>query len=227
MKTLLIVDGADVCRAPIIEYTLRSALAGPGWLGSVAIASRGLTAQVGAAMCTAAADRLGVSPASVAFFTGHRAERLTPADVANAGLILTAERDQRSAIGALQRGAQVRTFTVKEARVLATLLREDVQAGVTPPPADLPALAAALQAIRGVIPVIEPAVKTSAFHWKREATDPLSMADGHELASLHRHTVEEARETALVLGTFLAEALRFEPVVAPPAPASLHWIRRA
>jgi protein-tyrosine phosphatase len=229
VATVLVVDGADVCRAPIVEFTLRQSFKDAAWLRQVRVISRGLEARPGTTMCETAADRLGFTATVVGFYVSHRAAELQPGDVAGADLILTAERDQRAAVARLVPGSQQRIFTLKEARVLATMLTERVHGGQLPPPSDLPTLVGALHAARGAIPVIEPPVKTNAFHWRRAgAQDPLSIADGHDVASLHRHVVNECWSSALAFGGHLADTVQFDlTMVRPPDPARLHWPRRA
>lgn len=229
MGTVLVVDGADVCRAPIVEFTLRQAFKDAAWLGSVRMISRGLEAQPGAALCETAAVRLGSTRVAIGFYGLHRATELQPGDVADAGLILTAERDQRAAVARLAPGSQARIFTLKEARVLAAVLSDRMRRGEAKPPVDLAALTSGLHATRGSIPVIEPPVTTNAFHWRRAGTqDPLSIADGHEVTSLHRHVVNECWSSALAFGGHLADAVQSDLArVRQPDPARLRWPRRA
>jgi len=63
MSTVLVVDGADVCRAPIMEFTLKSGFADAAWLKDAAVLSRGLTAEPGRTMCEVAAGRIGFTSA--------------------------------------------------------------------------------------------------------------------------------------------------------------------
>ena len=228
MSTVLVVDGADVCRAPIMEFTLKSGFADAAWLKDVAVLSRGLTAEPDHTMCEVAAGRIGFTSAAIGFYGAHRAVRLTRDDVAAASLVLTAERDQRSSVVRLLPGTQARVFTWKEARVLATLVTERVLSGRLAPPADLAELAQQLHASRGSIPVIEPPVRTAAFHWRRQpATDPLSITDGHDEATgMHRSVVDESRQTAVALTGLLADLARAERHERVVDPARIDWWRR-
>ena len=97
MSTVLVVDGADVCRAPITEFTLRSGF-DQAWLADVKVISRGLEAEPDHTMCDVAGDRIGFTSSSIGFYGAHRSEKLTRDDIAGASLVLTAERDQRSAV---------------------------------------------------------------------------------------------------------------------------------
>ena len=207
MNTLLIVDGGDVCRAPIVEFTLQKQLGGAGWLGDLEIESRGLELQDTTEMCTFAAARLGASTRALSFSRGHRAAALDEDVAAAAGLILTAERPQRSAVARMAPIARARTFTLKEALVLVSVLTDEVRAGTARRPTGLVELAELLHDIRGSIPLIEPPLKTSVFHRDRAlpAADPLTLVDGHDDAGLHRHATDETYQVSLTLGSRLVD----------------------
>jgi protein-tyrosine-phosphatase len=179
-------------------------------------------------MCEVAADRIGSTGPSIAFHGAHRSHRLTREDVASATLVLTAERDQRSAIVRFVPGSQARVFTWKEARVLATIVTERVANGATAAPADLQELARLLHASRGSIPVIEPPVKTAAFHWRRQPpTDPLSIVEGHdETRATHRAAVDESRKTAVALTGLFVDLAKAERHERRSDPARIDWWRR-
>jgi protein-tyrosine phosphatase len=225
---MLVVDGADVCRAPIMEFTLKSGFGDAAWLADTTIASRGLEAEPDRTMCDVAAGRIGFTSGAIGFYGAHRSHQLTRDEIAGAALILTAERDQRSSVVRLLPGTQTRVFTWKEARVLATIVTERVASGATAAPTDVAGLAALLHASRGSIPVIEPPVKTAAFHWRRQpATDPLSVTDGHEeSAALHKHAVDESRQTAVALTGLFVDLARAERPERRVDEARIDWWRR-
>jgi len=227
MSTVLIIDGADVCRAPITEFTLRSGF-DQAWLADTTVVSRGLEAEPDRTMCDVAADRIGFTSASIGFYGAHRSQRLTRDEVAAASLVLTAERDQRSAVVRMLPGTQARVFTWKEARVLATILTERVVSGAADAPADLDDLARLLHASRGSIPVIEPPVKTAAFHWRKQpATDPLSIIEGHdETRATHKAAVDESRQTATALAGLFVDLANAERHERRTDPARIDWWRR-
>lgn len=228
MPRVLVIDGADVCRAPIMEFTLRSGFTEAAWLAGAEVVSRGLEAEPDRTMCEVAAGRIGFTGPAIGFFGAHRAKRLTRDDIVAADLILTAEREQRSSVVRMLPGTQARVFTWKEARVLATIVTQRVAARATPAPSDLVTVAAALHASRGAIPVIEPPVKTAAFHWRRPpATDPLSVSDGHEEpGAMHRHAVDESRQTAMALTGLLVDLGRAERPGRRVDQARIDWRRR-
>jgi protein-tyrosine phosphatase len=230
---ILVVDGSDVCRAPIVEFVLRQQLARSPSTEAVEVMSRGVEAASGATMCDLASTHLGFSGPSISFYGGHRAARLDRSEVATADLVLTAGREQRSAVVRLLPGTQTRVFTWKEALVLATANIDRVHDGLVAAPlgvADLPRL---LHAARGTLPRIEPSVRTAPFHWRRAALldDPLSVADGHDGARLHKHTVAEASSVARALGLALAELLAAQERIELLEPAEIGsgpwWKRRA
>ena len=207
MSTVLIVDGSDVCRAPIVEFALRKQLAGDSVLADTMVASRGLTVEHSRRICDLAAGRLGGSARAAAFSDGHLSEQLTALDAQSADLILTAERTHRSAVGRLAPHARARTFTLKEALVLASVLSDEVRTGRSRRPKDLAQTVALLDEVRGSIPLIEPPMNTNVFHRDRALpkADPLALVDGHEDAALHRHATDEAYQVALTLGARLVD----------------------
>ena len=205
MGTVLVVDGSDVCRAPIVVHTLRERFARAAELAGLEVLSRGLTAEPGATMCESASSRMGWSGSSIAFFGAHRATPLTVADIAEADLVLTAERQQRSAVVRMLPGTQAAVFTWKEALVLATVLTDRIRHGVADAPADAAGLARALHAARGTVPLIEPPVRTGVLHWRRApVADPITVADGHGGPAQHSRVTQEALEVAERLGDRLA-----------------------
>ena len=207
MNTLLIVDGGGVCRAPIVEFTLRKQLTGGSWLADLEISSRGLELQDGREMCGIAAARIGYSTRALAFSKAHRAEALTSDLADQAGLILTAERPQRAAVARLSPVARARTFTLKEALVLVSVLTDEVRSGSATRPTSLAGLSDLLHDIRGSIPLIEPPLKTSVFHRDRAlpAADPLTLVDGHDDVGLHRHATDETYQVSLTLGSRMVD----------------------
>ena len=204
---MLVVDGGGVCRAPIVEFTLQKQLTGSSWLADVEIASRGLELHDGRAMCGIAAARIGYSTRALAFSGAHRAEALTAELAEQAGLILPAERPQRAAVARVSPLARARTFTLKEALVLVSVLTDEVRAGTAERPTTLETLADQLHDIRGSIPLIEPPLRTSVFHRDRAlpAADPLTLVDGHDDAGLHRHATDETYQVSLTLGSRLVD----------------------
>ncbi|SNR41471.1 hypothetical protein [Blastococcus mobilis] len=115
--SVLTVCTGNVCRSPAMEYLLRAAL-GPG--AGVEVRSAGTRALVGRPVEPPMARLLTAAGADP---TGFAARGLTPADVARADLVLTAEKAHRSAVVALQPRALRRTFTLLEFVDLVVLAR--------------------------------------------------------------------------------------------------------
>lgn len=206
MGGVLVVDGSDVCRAPIVAFTLLSRLRSPVWAGTE-IESRGLLAEPGRPMCEGAAGRLGFSGPAIAFYGAHRSTRLSVADIAGSSLVLTAERAQRSAVVRMLPGTQATVFTWKEALVLAEVLLDRRRSDTLGAPGDLPALARALHGARGTVPLIEPPVRTGVFH-RRRGADPLTVANGHDGTAEHKRVSHESAEVAASLADRLDLVMR-------------------
>jgi protein-tyrosine phosphatase len=162
---VLVVCTANVCRSPLAAELLHEALP------QARVESAGVRAMTDSPMCEVSASVLP---------SGHRPEhaarQLTPELVAGADLVITMEREQRSAAVRLAPGSQAKVFTLREAAALAEGL---VDRG-TPVPQDAAGLARAMHATRGLValPVAEPPKR---HWWSRpvEPEDPLTIVDGH------------------------------------------------
>ena len=117
--TVLVVCEGNICRSPVAEVLLRTALDGAA---GVQVASAGMRARVGSPVEAVMAELLqDLAPADFA------ARQVTSAVVGRAALVLTMTRDQRSALVQLAPGCLRRTFTVREFAELAFLVRADGQ----------------------------------------------------------------------------------------------------
>jgi len=118
MAQVLLVCTGNICRSPMAEGMLRSALERRFGDGAPLLASAGTIARDGApAMPEAveAAAELGVD------ISGHSARRLRPEHVRTAGLIVAMAAGHKEDVVALVPEAEARTFTLKElVRVLET-----------------------------------------------------------------------------------------------------------
>jgi protein-tyrosine phosphatase len=129
---VLFVCYANRCRSPMAEGLARLMLAQAG-RSDVSVGSAGTHARVGTALHPHAATALaarGVTPWAFG-------SSLLPATaIADAGLILTASRHERSACAALTPGAIRRTFTLRQfARLAAAASTADVPSvGLAPGP---------------------------------------------------------------------------------------------
>jgi len=128
--TVLAVCTGNICRSPAVELWLRAAL-GPEQDSGVRVASAGVRAVVGSAMCPDMARLVelgGLSPA------GFRARQLTEPMVREAGLVLALSRGHRSLIVEATPAALRRTFTLREfARLVGLVDRADLEAALGGP----------------------------------------------------------------------------------------------
>ncbi len=133
----------------------------------------------------------------------HRSRHLTPELVRAADLLLTMEREQRSAVSRLAPGSQAKVFTLKEALELARTARAR---GADPAPETVAELARALNAVRGYVtpqPIEQPRRRLFARR-PPEPIDPLTIPDGHGFAEpVHRAAVEDVRATTQELAAAL------------------------
>ncbi|MEH0846131.1 low molecular weight phosphatase family protein [Micromonospora sp. CPCC 205711] len=132
---VLIVCHANMCRSPMAEYIARRLLGDR----PIAVASAGTHAVPGRPMHPYAAEIAAETGADPAAFVSRE---LRPEQLAEATLVLTATRGQRSACTALAPGVLHRTFTLRQFARLA--------AAADPPaePVDAPLRAAVRAAAR-------------------------------------------------------------------------------
>lgn len=109
MSNIIFVCEGNVCRSPLAERLLSTALAAGG--SDVSVASAGTRALVGWPMdddTGAVLARLGGDP------TGHQGRLVSSAILEQATLVLTATREQRSAVVQIRPRAVKRTFTIRQ-----------------------------------------------------------------------------------------------------------------
>jgi protein-tyrosine phosphatase len=123
---VLVVCHANLCRSPLVERLLSHALSRrPGF----AVASAGTHAHDGLSMHPHTAQVLREWGAD---HTGFRSRLLTPEVIAEADLILTAERSQRAQCVSLQPAAIGRAFTLRQFGRLAAAVDPARLTGATP-----------------------------------------------------------------------------------------------
>ena len=143
----------NICRSPMAEVLLRSALSDLG----VRVHSAGTHALVDEAM-TEQALQLAVAHGADTIAAGeHRARLLTEPLLAETDLVLTMAREHRSHVVQTIPALLHRTFTVREfARLSATLTDDEVHRGVAAAGSDggarLQALARVVGGQRGLVP---------------------------------------------------------------------------
>lgn len=151
--TIMTVCTGNICRSPMAEVLLRSALVDLG----VRVHSAGTHALVDEAM-TAQALQLAVAHGADATASGdHRARLLTNSLLTETDLVLTMAREHRSHVVQMMPALLHRTFTLREfARLAATLTDDEVREGVASAGPDagarLQALARLIGSQRGIVP---------------------------------------------------------------------------
>jgi protein-tyrosine phosphatase len=195
-----VVCTANVCRSPLAQRVLQDRLRDRV---AALVESAGTRAEAGWTMCPVSASVLPDPQRDAAYAEAHRSRPLSRSAVEDAGLVLTMEREQRSAIARLAPGSQAKVFTLREAAALVAVL----QVRGTKPVDDLEALAQALHSVRGfaAMPIQEP-VKRRWFQKPVPPEDPLTIVDGHGLPEReHLAAVETVRSTTeLVAAAFTA-----------------------
>lgn len=205
---LLVVCSQNVCRSPYVALSLAASRGpeddGDDGAGGLIIASRGITASSGEAMCGLAAERF--PPEQVG---AHQARALTASDLQRADLVLTMSAVERGAAALLHPPARSRTFTVREALVLA--------AGAPLPGLDagqetLQRLAATLNERRGLQALPARSRPSLLRRWRRLGTEPEDVRDRHrEGERSHRKLFPELDELVGGLLTLMPHAPRAIP----------------
>lgn len=189
---LLVVCTANVCRSPLAMRRFATAFNGSERLGGVVVSSAGTRTDEGWMMCSVSAGLLPDDPEDQAFAAGHRSRPLTREAVAAADLVISMEREQRSAVAQLAPGSQAKVYTLREVEGLLSVLRS--RDGERP--ADLAALARALHSVRGLAPLPPEVPRRRWFQRPAEPEDPLTIVDGHGLDDeRHESAVSTVRAT--------------------------------
>jgi len=151
--TVLVVCTGNVCRSPLAEQLLLSALAkAPALAGEVVIHSAGTEAPVGAPMSPPSAAisvREGSNP------EGHVARQITAEMVREADLILVATRGHRSDVARIVPRAARRLFTIREFGRFADAVLQS-EPGIATSADDLRGLVDQAVALRGYLPAHDP-----------------------------------------------------------------------
>ncbi len=181
MTGVLVVCHANICRSPLAA----AALVTSAPLEAAGVASRGTDAVAGAGLCVVSAST--ATSLDIPVDATHRSERLTVQAIADSDLILTAEVAQRAAVGRLLPDARPRTFTIREAVILAGHL-ESLGRG---PYSRISELADALNDARGL----------------SDPTDDLDLIDGHGLSARRHRAATTAVGNAALQFAGLADRL--------------------
>ncbi|WP_236555563.1 hypothetical protein [Plantibacter sp. T3] len=195
---VLAVCHANVCRSPLMEFLLGPSLrAGLG--DEIGVRSAG-TRAVERAICSEVHRRL-MPLGGAAFAAAHRTRLLTPEQILEADLILTASAEERAHVARLDPSARTRTFTLLEAVELVRLqpLPEELDriADAGPGAERIRVLANVLHRRRGLA---MPSVRR-----RRRGVDGFDIRDAHTERGV-RHS-DIIRETELAAGD-LAHGVR-------------------
>jgi len=151
-SSVLVVCSSNICRSPLALAALDRALTRHGFRAQVTLRSRGEDAEPGFPACEQAMRTASRHGLSTWLLEQHRSAPLDPRELAMTDLILTADRTVRASVVRLDPRVAGRTFTVREATLLARRLPVGAQR-----PRDLAGFAAALNDNRGLteLPTVE------------------------------------------------------------------------
>lgn len=190
---LLFVCHANVCRSPLMAATFMACLDAAKVTEPWRVDSGGVQA-TGGELCAVSAevvDEVLVPPMAVEFRTRFKPALPRVKSLDLSGLIITATREERSALAHHDPALRARTFTLKEAVALgaATFTEEELRLGAA---ADegVHGYAAILHERRGMVQVPTPRRRLG-----RQAVDPYDIADVHHAAPrVHRAGLAAVRD---------------------------------
>ncbi|MFI8633278.1 hypothetical protein ACIGEP_11835 [Microbacterium sp. NPDC077663] len=209
---VLFVCHANVCRSRLMERDFRTAdlaAGGEPWH----VASAGVAAVAGQPICE---EVRALTPDSAEQDSDDGARLLDRDLLLDAGLVITATRAERSEIALLDPAMRSRTFTLREAVILAKVDPPLVPTNRAAGGVDLlAAFTDALDQRRGSVRV-ETASGWSRWVGGRNRSDDADIADAHNRRLRdHRRALQAVRESTLTLHTQLREfAERWERHVA-------------
>ena len=152
---VLVVCTGNICRSPLLERILQSALDDRWGSGAVSVRSAGTMGLQGSAMDERARAQLGLFGGDGAGFV---ARRLTPAMVAGADLVLTATREHRALVAQAHPRALRYAFTYRDFADLSAHLEEtDLPTAADGPTwvRDITATVAACRGRRATLPLAD------------------------------------------------------------------------
>lgn len=203
--SILVVCSANICRSPLAGHILRTALSRGGLQESIDVTTRGQRSSSSAPCCTEAvlnAERLGVDCKDLA---AHRSHSITPRAISRADLVLTADRETRSAVAQLVHRSHDRTFTLREAVVLGQLVAAERSRRVSSLTGSLRQFVAELDDHRGLTDLPKTSqVRVPGRPWKRLPVHEYDIPDAHQLKhGAHRLTVDLVVESSTALASAL------------------------
>lgn len=194
---ILIVCAANVCRSPMAEFAIRRVFDTRDGFGDVAVASAGVRVEDARSACQQVAA-FRDEPMWQQAGSQHVARALDPDMIRAAALIVTATREQRSAVVAQAPECRSAVFTLREALWLGSDYERDEG---TPSTRAVAAFGEHIHGMRGLRPL--PVPRRHRL-WPRAVSDPLDIPDGHGGRASAHHT---AMRAALAGGNELAERI--------------------
>lgn len=172
-QRLLVVCHANVCRSPVMLWTLQSLV----HADAVSFASAGTHAMRPDPICDVALEVLADAVPEQS--RDGSAVQVTRDQIDEADLIITATKHQRGEIALMSHDARNRTFTLREALLLGEIAERGSHRHDG---ADLSAYAARLHGSRGLLQLTPPS------RLRRVKSDPLDHVDVHrDRARGHRN----------------------------------------
>ena len=194
MQRLTFVCTANVCRSPLMQFTLLEVIGDPA-AASWAVTSRGTHAEAHTAMCDVSARMVAARLAGTGHASSVRSTRISKKHCSKQHLLIAATLIERSELASLHPPARAKTFT----------LREAIWLGEQEPSAR--EIAAAEQQVADGVDPLE--AYANLLHWRRGTKtlpnswdalhrifgNPLDVPDAHAAGTRqHAATLRRTRE---------------------------------
>ncbi|MFT4235192.1 MAG: hypothetical protein QM607_09365 [Microbacterium sp.] len=200
---ILFICAQNVCRSAYLEYLIADQL-GENFGTNVSLISRGTKAQRGVPMCDVALTALPQRSQEAG--SAHRSQRLRGIDLASSDLILTATRNERGLAATLDPASRSRTFTVREALLLAELVPAKFGNDEAEP---LRTFAEALHESRGLLQLPHHERRNRLGFGRKSVAPPLDIEDQHQHSrAAHKRLFSEMHGYATQLSTIIAPHVR-------------------
>ena len=203
---VLVVCTANICRSPYAGLVLARAVSSIA-PGLVTVSSAGVSARTGALAC-----RSGLAPADGEALAAHRARRLDAGALADADLVLVADRGHAVVASTVAPGVRSRLFTLRQAAACAEVVRAALEGGSLP---------------QGAPPLPPPTAPADRLRWWREELDaarglaprdPTDPDEGDIPDPHERGDVWHPQARDLIDGAVAALAASAAAVLAHPGP---------
>lgn len=199
-ELILFVCSANICRSPLGELLLHRGLVG---LPGIRVASAGTQARAGAAICALVGERF-VDGQQSDDTPDHRSRRLTVDLLAEATLILTADRNIRSEVVGMAPQVRDRAYTMREAAYLGEGFAPEASARRVGAVSLYAMHLDGARAAKGPVPV-----RRSGW-WRTRGADGRDIIDGHTHGLReHCRTLHDVSEASTaILGQLSGRAAR-------------------